>query len=384
MTAKPFQISVSDDVLNDLRARLARTLFTAASDTTYWAAGTDPGYLRELVTYWADGFDWRAAETALNAYPHHIAEIAGQQVHFVHLRGRGAEGAPAPLPLILTHGWPSSFVEMLRVAELLADPAGHGGDPADAFDVVIPSLPGFLYSELPQGPFTRRGVAETWHTLMTETLGYPRFGAFGGDIGGGVTQWLGALYPGEVAGVHITSAVITTDFREQPPTAEEEAYLEALSAYDATDQGYSEIMCTRPDTIAAALADSPAGLVAWIIDKYRDWSDCSGDLETRWDKDTLLTVATLYWATGTIGSSFRQYYDYPQNRPVPTITVPSAVTLSNEPAYANIPRSLTERLCTDLRHWSTPERGGHFMAHEEPEQVANELRAFFRPLRSGS
>ncbi|MFF3670877.1 epoxide hydrolase family protein [Microtetraspora malaysiensis] len=384
MTAKPFQISVSDDVLNDLRTRLARTLFTAASDTTYWAAGTDPGYLRELVTYWADGFDWRAAETALNAYPHHIAEIAGQQVHFVHLRGRGAEGAPPPLPLILTHGWPSSFVEMLRVAELLADPAGHGGDPADAFDVVIPSLPGFLYSELPQGPFTRRGVAETWHTLMTEALGYPRFGAFGGDIGGGVTQWLGSLYPGEVAGVHVTSAVITTDFREQPPTAEEEAYLEALSAYDATDQGYSEIMCTRPDTIAAALADSPAGLVAWIIDKYRDWSDCGGDLETRWDKDTLLTVATLYWATGTIGSSFRQYYNYPQNRPVPTITVPSAVTLSNEPAYANIPRSLTERLCTDLRHWSTPERGGHFMAHEEPEQVANELRAFFRPLRSGS
>ncbi|MCC5576480.1 epoxide hydrolase [Microtetraspora sp. AC03309] len=384
MTVKPFQISVSDDVLNDLRTRLARTLFTAASDTAYWAAGTDPGYLRELVTYWADGFDWRAAETALNAYPHHIAEIAGQQVHFVHLRGRGAEGAPAPLPLILTHGWPSSFVEMLRVAERLADPAGHGGDPADAFDVVIPSLPGFLYSELPQGPFTRRGVAETWHTLMTETLGYPRFGAFGGDIGGGVTQWLGALYPGEVAGVHVTSAVITTDFREQPPTAEEAAYLEALSAYDATDQGYSEIMCTRPDTIAAALADSPAGLVAWIIDKYRDWSDCGGDLETRWDKDTLLTVATLYWATGTIGSSFRQYYDYPQNRPVPNITVPSAVTLSNEPAYANIPRSLTERLCTDLRHWSTPERGGHFMAHEEPEQVADELRTFFRPLRSGS
>ncbi|GAA4219110.1 pimeloyl-ACP methyl ester carboxylesterase [Streptosporangium album] len=384
MTAKPFQISVSDDVLNDLRTRLARTLFTAASDTTSWAAGADPGYLRELVTYWADGFDWRAAETALNAYPHHIAEIAGRQVHFVHLRGRRAEGAPAPLPLILTHGWPSSFVEMLRVAERLADPAGHGGDPADAFDVVIPSLPGFLYSELPQGPFTRRGVAETWHTLMTRTLGYRRFGAFGGDIGGGVTQWLGALYPGEVAGVHVTSAVITTDFREQPPTAEEEAYLEALSAYDATDRGYSEIMCTRPDTIAAALADSPAGLVAWIIDKYRDWSDCGGDLETRWDKDTLLTVATLYWATGTIGSSFRQYYDYPQNRPVPNITVPSAVTLSNEPAYANIPRSLTERICTDLRHWSTPERGGHFMAHEEPEQVANELRAFFRPLRSGS
>jgi pimeloyl-ACP methyl ester carboxylesterase len=383
VTPEPFQICVSDDVLTDLRARLARSRFAAASDTTYWAAGTDPGYLRELVTYWAAGFDWRAAETALNAFPHCVAEVAGQRVHFVHIRGRRAPGAPAPLPLILTHGWPSSFVEMLAVAGLLADPAASGGDPADAFDVVIPSLPGFLYSELPARPFTRRGVAETWHALMTGTLGYPRFGAFGGDIGGGVTQWLGALYPGEVAGIHITSAVVTTDFTEQPPTAEEQAYLDGRAAYDAGDQGYSEIMCTRPDTLAAALTDSPAGLVAWIIDKYRDWSDCAGDIERRWDKDTLLTVATLYWATSTIGSSFRQYYNYSLNEPVPVITVPAAVTLSNEPAYVNFPRSLTERVCTDLRHWNAPGRGGHFMSHEEPEQVASELRTFFRPLRTG-
>ncbi|WP_331766689.1 epoxide hydrolase family protein [Embleya sp. NBC_00896] len=384
MTATPFRISVSDDVLNDLRTRLRRTLFTAASDPTHWAAGVDPTYLRELVAYWADGFDWRAAETALNAYPHYLAEVGGSRVHFVHIRGKRAEGTPAPLPLVLTHGWPSSFVEMLRVAGRLADPAAHGGDPVDAFDVVVPSLPGFLYSELPKGPFTRRGVAETWHELMTETLGHRRFGAFGGDIGGGVTQWLGALYPGEVAGVHITSAVLAGDFRAQPPTAEEQTYLDALAAYDAEDQGYSEIMCTRPDTIAAALADSPAGLVAWIADKYRDWSDCAGDLETRWDKDTLLTIATLYWATGSIGSSFRQYYDYPRNEPVPPITVPGAITLSNEPAYRGYPRSLAERMFIDLRHWSTPERGGHFMAHEEPDRVAAELRAFFRPLRAES
>ncbi|MEU7900673.1 epoxide hydrolase family protein [Nonomuraea sp. NPDC049152] len=382
MAVKPFQITVSDDVLTDLRARLARTLYTTASDEAYWAAGVDPGYLRELVSYWADGFDWRAVETALNNFPHYVADVDGRRVHFVHVRGRRAEGAPEPLPLVLTHGWPSSFVEMLRVSRLLADPAAHGGDPADAFDVVIPSLPGFLFSDLPRGLFTRRGVAETWHALMTETLGYPRFGAFGGDIGGGVTQWLGALYPGEVAGVHITSAVVTTDFEESPPTAEEKAFLDALDAYDVTDQGYSEIMCTRPDTIAAALMDSPAGLVAWIVDKYRDWSDCGGDLEKSWDKDTILTVATLYWATGTIGSSFRQYYDYANNRPVPRIGVPAAVTLSHEPAFANFPRSLAERLYADLRHWSVPQRGGHFMAHEEPEQVARELREFFRPLRS--
>jgi pimeloyl-ACP methyl ester carboxylesterase len=329
----------------------------------------------------ADGFDWRAAERALNAYPHHLAEVAARRVHFIHVPGVHAEGAPPPLPLVLTHGWPGSFVEMLSVARRLADPANHGGDPADAFDVVIPSLPGFLYSELPAGPFTRRGVAEIWHALMTDTLGYRRFGAFGGDIGGGVTQWLGALYPEDVVGVHVTSAVLTTDFTEQPPTAEEQAYLDGLEAYEENDQGYAEIMCTRPDTRAAALTDSPAGLLAWIMDKYRDWS---GELAARWDRDTLLTVATLYWATDSIGSSFRQYYDFPHNKPVPTISVPAAITLSNEPACTNLPRSLPERLYTDLRHWSTPGRGGHFMAHEEPEQVADELRTFFRPLRSAS
>jgi pimeloyl-ACP methyl ester carboxylesterase len=381
MTVKPFQIRVTDDTLNDLRSRLARTRFTAASDAAFWAAGTDPGYLRDLVTYWAHEFDWRAAERTLNAYPHYLAEIAGRQVHFVHLRAEVTEGAPPPLPLIMTHGWPSSFVEMLPAARLLAGQGSAGGDAAGAFDVVIPSLPGFLYSELPQGPFTRRRVAELWHELMTQALGYRRFGAFGGDIGGGVTQWLGALYPGDVTGVHITSAVVTSDFSDQPPTAAEQAYLDARDAYDVNDQGYSEIMCTRPDTVAAALIDSPAGLVAWIIDKYRDWSDCGGDLETRWDKDTLLTVATLYWATATIGSSFRQYYNYPLNEPVPLITVPAAVTLSSEPAYATYPRSLAERVFGDLRHWNTPGRGGHFMAHEEPEQVASELRAFFGPLR---
>ncbi|MEU9860771.1 epoxide hydrolase family protein [Streptomyces sp. NPDC047971] len=381
MTVTPFRISVSDDVLHDLRHRLNRTLFTEPSDSTYWAAGADPGHLRELVAHWADGFDWAKAEAVLNTYPHHLAQVAGRPVHYVHLRARRTGHGREPLPLILTHGWPSSFVEMLRVADLLADPAAHGGDPADAFDVVVPSLPGFLWSALPAGPFTRRGVAETWHTLMTRNLGYERFGAFGGDIGGGVTQWLGALYPGEVAGVHITSAVVTGDFEAHPPTPEERAYLDALAVHDEADQGYSEIMCTRPDTIAAALRDSPAGLLAWIADKYRDWSDCSGDLESRWDRDTLLTVATLYWATGTIGSSFRQYYDYHHNRAVPPVEVPAAVTLSHEPAYADFPRSLAERTFRDLRHWNTPRRGGHFMAHEEPEQVAAELRDFFRPLR---
>lgn len=383
-TPTPFRVAVPDDVLVDLRARLTRTRFVAASDATPWAAGADPAYLRDLVAYWADGFDWRAAEAALNAFPHYTADVAGSRLHFLHLRGQRPDGAPAPLPLVLSHGWPSSFVEMLRVARRLADPAAYGGDPADAFDVVVPSLPGFLYSEPPRGPFTRRGVAETWHSLLTQALGYERYGAFGGDIGGGVTQWLGALYPDHVAGVHITSAVVNADFEAQPPTPDEQRYLDALAAYDSADGGYSEIMCTRPDTVAAALVDSPAGLLAWIVDKYRDWSDCDGDVSRRWDRDTLLTVATLYWATASIGTSFQQYYDYPLNKLLPPITVPAAVTLSHEPAYANYPRSIAERVFTDLRHWREPRRGGHFMAHEEPDQVAAELRAFFGPLRSGA
>lgn len=367
-----FQISVPDDVIDDLRTRLSRTRFTTASDSTYWAAGVDPGYLRDLVAYWADGFDWRAAEKALNGYPQFIAD----QVHFVHVRGKG----PAPTPLILSHGWPSSFVEMLSVVGPLTDPVAYGGDPADSFDVIIPSLPGFLYSGLSPEPLTRRRIAELWHGLMTETLGYQRFGAFGGDIGGSVTQWLGALYPENLIGVHLTSGTLLANVGDKPFTAQEQAYVDSLAAYDAGDQGYSEIMWTRPDTIAAALIDSPAGLLAWIVDKYRDWSDCGGDVESRWSRDTLLTVATLYWVTDCIGSSFRTYYDYGQNKPRPDVTVPSAVTLAHEPSMAGFPRSLVERTFTDLRQWSTPDRGGHFLAHEEPALVTADLRTFFGSL----
>ena len=370
MTPQPFTIHVADDVLADLRERLRRTRFTSASDSRYWAACVDPDYLRSLVAYWAEEYDWRAAEARLNGFPQFRAEVDGCTVHYVHIRRPRVAGGPEPLPLVLTHGWPSSFVEMLRISAELAD-----------FDLVIPSLPGYGFSSLPKdGRFTRRGVAEIWHRLMTETLGYPRFGAVGGDIGGGVTQWLGALYPQEVVGILVTSAVIGADVAATA-TGEEREFLDRLDAYDVHDQGYSEIMSTRPDTVAAALTDSPAGLVAWIADKYRDWSDCGGDLETRWDRDTLLTVATLYWVTDTIGTSFRQYYDYERlNVPVPDISVPSAITLSNEPGYVGYPRSLAERKFLDLRQWHAPERGGHFMAHEEPEQLAADVRAFFGSL----
>ncbi|MEV0427553.1 epoxide hydrolase family protein [Micromonospora sp. NPDC050495] len=381
MTFSPFRIDVSDEVLDDLRARLARTRFTDRSGDRPWQAGADPDYLRDLVSYWADGFDWRAREAELNALPHYQARIGGRRLHFLHLPGVRPAGAPAPLPLILGHGWPSSFVEMLPLADRLTDPAKYGADPADAFDVVVPSLPGFLYSELPKGPLTRAAMAQTLHLLMTDVLGYQRYGAFGGDVGGVVTGWLGARYPEQVVGIHMIHPPFPASFDARPLSPAEQAFLDADAAYDETDGGYSAIMGTRPDTIAAALADSPAGLAAWLVDKYRDWSDNHGDLASRFDRDTLLTIITLYWATGAIGSSFRQYFDYHHNSPRPDITVPAAFTVSTEPSMVDFPREIAERACTDIRHWSEPGRGGHFMPLEEPDLLAGELRQFFTSLR---
>lgn len=384
MTLARFAIDVPDDVLADLRQRLVRTRFTDASDSQPWSAGVDPSYLRKLIAYWAEEFDWRDREAALNRFPHFLADVDGRQVHFVHARGVRSGDGPAPLPLILTHGWPSAFTEMLPLVPLLTDPGRHGGDPADAFDVIVPSLPGFLYSDVPAGPATRAQIAEMWLQLMTGVLGYDQFGAFGGDIGGVVTGWLAALHPDKVSGIYLIHPPFPASLDGQPLSAQERAFIEADEEYDKHDAGYSWMQKTRPDTIAAALVDSPAGLAAWIADKFRDWSDCHGDLESVIDRDTLLTVITLYWATGTIGSSFRSYYDYPHNGSRPVITVPVGVSKSAEPGMRSLPRSLAERACTDLRHWSEPDKGGHFMPLEQPEQLADELRAFFRPLRTAT
>ncbi|MGW4409871.1 epoxide hydrolase family protein [Nonomuraea sp. NPDC004702] len=377
MAVTPFRIEVPDDVLDDLRTRLRNARFTRSLDHRPWEGGTDPAYLRELVTYWADGFDFRAQEARLNELDHCKAPVRGRDLHFVRIPGTGR----APLPILLCHGWPSSFMEMLPLAARLADPARYGGDPGDSFDVVIPSMPGFLYSDLPDEPLTRPAMARMLHLLMTEVLGHERYGAFGGDIGGAAVGWLGALYPDQVTGIHLIHPPAPASLDVPPLTPDEQAFLDAEAAYDERDGGYSEIMLTRPDTIAAALLDSPAGLAAWIVDKLRAWSDCDGDLESRFDRDTLLTMLTLYWATGSIGTSFKSYYDWPSNPPRPPITVPSAVTLSHEPSVASLPRSFAERALTDLRHWNTPARGGHFMALEEPAQLAADITTFFRALR---
>jgi pimeloyl-ACP methyl ester carboxylesterase len=376
----PFTIAVPDAVLRDLQDRLGRTRFTRPT-APEWRAGTDPDYLRELVAYWRDGFDWRARERELNAVPQFTADIDGQRVHFVHARARESVPSQAAVPLILTHGWPSSFVELLPLVARLTDPAGQGGDPLDAFDVVIPSLPGFGFSDLPaEGPLTAPVIADLWARLMTDVLGYSRFGAYGGDIGSHVTGFLGARHPDRVLGIHTHHPNLHPVLDAATPlsTAERD-YLAERRAEPSTDGGYAAIQSTRPDTLAAALVDSPAGLAAWIVEKYRAWGDCDGDVESRFSKDTLLTISTLYWATATIGTSFRSYFDDEQTPPMPLIDVPTGVVLT--PEDRGYPREYAERSYRDIRRWTEPTRGGHFLALEEPDLLATELRAFFRPLR---
>ena len=376
----PFTINVPDAVLRDLADRLARTRFPERTAAP-WQAGTDPDYLRELVTYWHDGFDWRARERELNALPQFTAGIDGQRVHFVHVRAPGSGPARPALPLVLTHGWPSSFLEMLPLAALLTDPGGHGGDPDDAFDVIIPSLPGFAFSGLPPaGPVTPPVIADLWARLMNDVLGYSRFGAYGGDIGSHVTGFLGARHRDRVAGIYTHHPNLHPVLDgARPLSAAEQSYLAARPAEHGSDSGYAVIQTTRPDTLAAALADSPSGLAAWLVEKYRAWSDCGGDLESGFSKDTLLTMITLYWVTGTIGSSFRSYYDDDQAAPPPRVDVPAGITLT--PEDRDYPREYAERSYPDIRQWTGPTRGGHFLAPEEPGLLAADLRAFFRPLR---
>jgi pimeloyl-ACP methyl ester carboxylesterase len=380
MTApvEPFTIQVPQNDLDDLRDRLGRTRFTSPTPGEPWAAGMPPAYLRELVDYWSTTYDWRAQERRLNELPHYRVVLDGLALHVVHVPGKGAEAAR--LPLILTHGWPSAFLEFQELIPLLTDPGAHGADPADAFDVIVPSLPGHLFSDAPAGgPLTRPRIADAWVQLM-DALGYERFGAYGGDIGADVTNWLAIRHADRVVGIHLLHPKLPTPGSDDRPfTPAEQAYLDFRKVDDEVDGGYSAMQATRPDTIAAALADSPAGLAAWILDKWRAWSDCHRDLESRFKRDDLLTLVSLYWLTGSIGSSFRTYFDYPANPPRPMITAPAGVTLGIEDK--DYPRELAERSYTDIRHWRDATAGGHFMPLEEPELLATELRTFFRPLR---
>ena len=381
MTLRPFTLRVPDEILADLRARLDRVRWPDEAPGAGWTHGTSLAYLKELVAYWRERYDWRAHEARLNGWRQFTAPVGGIDIHVVHEPGVG----PAPLPLLLSHGWPGSIVEFERIIPMLTDPARFGGDPADAFTVVAPSLPGYTLSFQPGQP--RIGVveiADLFATLMTEVLGYQRFAAQGGDWGAFITACLGAAYPERLAGIHVNLLVVRRD--QTPPatpTGEEQAYLEELAHWMREETGYLQIQGTRPQTLAYGLTDSPVGLAAWIVEKFRAWSDCGGDVERRFSKDTLLTNVMLYWVTGAIGSSFWPYYarahsawPISERRPV---RVPTAYA-SFPREILHPPRAWAERVY-DIRRWTTMPAGGHFAALEEPEALAADLRAFFRPLR---
>src|SRR5512146_180843 len=304
MRIEPFTIHVPDDVLSDLRTRIRNTRWPGPAPGPAWAQGTDLEYLERLLGYWADGFDWRAQERRLNTFRHFRAELGGIQVHFVHERAREGNG----VPLILPHGWPSSFLELLPLVPLLTDPKASGID-GPAFDLVIPSLPGYGFSERP-AQATYRSVARLWHELMRR-LGYERYGAGGGDFGAGVATYMAIEDPAPVIGIYLTTMELQPPTGEgtRPLTAAESAYVARVRQWDEVERGYSAIQSTRPQTLGYGLNDSPAGLAAWILEKWRAWSDSGGDLEKRFSRDFLLTMLTLYWATQTITPSMRDYFD---------------------------------------------------------------------------
>jgi pimeloyl-ACP methyl ester carboxylesterase len=382
MQPQPFTLTVPEDAIADLRERLARTRYPDQAPGEAWAYGTDVGYLQQLVEYWRTAFDWRTEEARLNGFPHYKVSLRGIDLHFLHVPGKG----PAPCPLLLLHGWPGSAFEFLELIPRLSDPERFGGDPADAFTVVAPSLPGYGLSFKPGQPrFGIEEIADCMAELMQDTLGYSRFAVQGGDWGAITASRLGCVHPEKLIGIHVNLLAVR---RDQQPAAdapsEEKAYAEQLAQWLREETGYQWIQGTRPQTLAFGLTDSPAGLAAWIIEKFRAWSDCGGDVESAFARDRLLANISFYWFTGAIGSSFWPYYAR-AHRPWP---IPEGRTVDVPTGYAEFPheilrppRSLAARTYTDIRRWSVMPRGGHFAALEQPEALANEVREYFGLLR---
>jgi microsomal epoxide hydrolase len=383
MPPEAFTLRISDAAINDLRGRLFRTRLPDQAPGDPWEYGTNVDYLNGLIEYWRTGFDWRAQEARLNAFQQYKVPLHDIDVHFLHVPGKG----PNPLPLLLMHGWPGSVFEFIDMIPRLTDPASFGGDPADAFTVVAPSLPGYGLSFRPgQKRFGIEEIADCLTDLMTDVLGYRRFAAQGGDWGGITAARLGYAHAAKLIGIHVN---FLGGVRRDPaaitnPTPEEERFRDQLAHWAKEETGYISIQGTKPQTLSFGLTDSPAGLAAWIIEKFRTWSDCNGDVESVFSRDELLANISFYWFTEAIGSSFYPYY-FRVHRPWP---IPEGGTIAVPTGYSEFPReillpprSLAARTYTDIRRWTVMPRGGHFAAMEQPEALATEIRAFFKPLR---
>jgi pimeloyl-ACP methyl ester carboxylesterase len=373
----PFRIEIPEADLDDLRQRLRRTRWPEPETVDDWSQGIPLDYTRQLCEYWLEQYDWRAAEARLNRFPQFLTEIDGLGIHFLHVRSPH-EGA---LPLVITHGWPGSVVEFGKVIGPLADPVAHGGDAADAFHVVCPSLPGYGFSGKPARTGWGSGpTADAWDQLMAR-LGYARYGAQGGDWGAQVTTALGMRHPGHLAGIHLNMPIAFPDPASAGElTPREQAALDSMSYYDKWDSGYYKQQSTRPQTVGYGLVDSPAGLCAWIIEKFRAWTDCDGDPASVLSRDELLDNVMLYWLPATGASSARYYWE---SIPAPflgPVQVPVGCSIFPKEIFRPS-RRWAEKQFPDLRYWNEPDRGGHFAAFEQPAAFVEEVRAAFRSFR---
>lgn len=374
---EPFRIAVPDHTLDDLHERLRRTRWPAEPAGTGWSRGVPVGYLRELAGYWRTTYDWRRHEEELNRLPQLTTTIDGTTVHAVHVRSP----EPGALPLVLTHGWPGSVVELLDVLGPLTDPRAHGGDPVDAFHVVAPSIPGFGFS----GPTPDTGwgvarIAAAWAELMRR-LGYDRYGAQGGDWGSRISWELGRLDAAHVVGVHVNMLVATPPLVSDVLDDADTARIARLTRFQDELSGYMRLQATRPQTLAYALTDSPVGQLAWIVERFKDWTDSTDVPEDAVDRDRMLTDVMVYWLTGTAGSSAQLYYEHERSGgfgPPPPSSTPTGVAVFARDIAQPVRR--TAERGNHIVHWSEFDRGGHFAAMEQPGLLVGDIRAFFRRL----
>ncbi|WP_033416307.1 epoxide hydrolase family protein [Streptomyces canus] len=376
-SAIDFIPKIDPAVVEDLRARARATRWPDAHEDAGWSLGVELDYLRELVEYWADGFDFEAHRARLAALPGRRVEIDGIGIHFMHARAEAGSGSAAPIPLLLAHGWPDSSWRYRKAVPLLTRPAAQMGADAQVFDVVVPDMPGFGFSDrlIGKAPDVR-AVAGMWAELMT-ALGYERFAVAGGDFGAHVVRYLALDFPDRVIGVHRMDGDLPTG-DPATLTQEERDWIRDSQNWQAREGAYSAMHVTKPQTIAVGLMDSPAGLAAWVVEKLQSWSDCGGDLESVYTRDEILDLLTEYWVTGTIGSSIRSYramVEIPAEQLPRRVEVPSGFTMFPRD-FKNAPRAWLERM-TNLVHYSEPERGGHFVPFEEPDLYVQELRNFF-------
>ncbi len=384
----PFKIHVSGEELADLRRRLSNIRWPPDATGKPWSMGTDRAYLQQLMAYWRDKYKWRVHEAALNNFDQYTTTIEGQKIHFIHQKSSNASA----VPLLMTHGYPGTIWEMLPSVPALVDPTAHGGAATDSFHVIVPSLPGFGFSGEPADGATTARTVELWIGLM-DKLGYRRFGAYGSDWGAGITTQLGTRFPDRLIGTAIPGPPPRAN--REPRTAEERAYFESMEQYSVWETAYQRIQGSKPQSLAYGMTDSPAGVAAWVVEKLRAWSDCKGDVESKFSKDQLLTLVSIYWHTRTIGTAMRIYYTNGLARTPGTggrlPQTPQQAGAGRVPqgyfdflgitSRARPPRSLVDKVPENVTLWSYHEMGGHFPAIEEPKLLVEDLRTFFRPLR---